>query len=190
MLASLARARRKIRQVIAGSQVPEDARHADNTLEWLLRLEPDAGEALQLASLAHDVDRALAKSKVARTDFDDYDAFKTAHARNSARILRSILTACDVAPDMIDEACRLVEAHEVGGDADSDLLKEADSISFFDVNLPFYYQREGWDETMRRALWGYRRLSARGRDIVKHIRHDDEALMRLLRDVVDEDVNW
>ena len=169
--------------------MPEDARHADNTLEWLLRLEPDAGEALQLASLAHDIDRALAESKVARTDFDDYGAFKAAHARNSARILRPILTACDVAPDTADEACRLVEAHEVGGDTGSDLLKEADSISFFDVNLPFYYQREGWAETMRRARWGYRRLSARGRDIAKHIRYEDRALMRLLREVIDEDVN-
>ncbi len=189
MLASLARARRKIRHVIAGSQVPEDARHADNTLEWLLRLRPDAGEALQLASLAHDIDRALAESKVARADFDDYDDFKTAHARNSATILRSILTACDVTPDIVDEACRLVEAHEVGGDTDSDLLKEADSISYFDVNLPFYYQREGWDETMRRAFWGYQRLGARGRDIVKHIRHEDRATMRLLREVVGEDIN-
>ena len=188
-MASTERARQRIRQVIAGSQVPEDARHADNTLEWLLRLEPDAGEALQLASLAHDIDRALSESKAARADFDDYGAFKAAHARNGARILRPILTACDVAPDTIDETCRLVEDHEAGGDTASDLLKEADSISFFDVNLPFYYRREGWTETMRRARWGYRRLGARGRDIVRHIRHEDRALMRLLREVVDEDIN-
>ena len=39
----------------------------------------------------------------------------------------------------MDEVSRLVEVHEVGGDPRSDLLKDADSISYFDVNLqPIY----------------------------------------------------
>ncbi|MDL1957887.1 MAG: DUF4202 domain-containing protein, partial [Deltaproteobacteria bacterium] len=74
-------AKQKIRLVVAGSLVPEDLRHADNTLEWLLRLAPDAGYALQLAALAHDIDRAIEETKVNRADFDDYNAFKAAHAR-------------------------------------------------------------------------------------------------------------
>ncbi len=179
-------ARQKIRAVIAGSRVPEDPRHADNTLEWLLRLEPDAGEALQLAALAHDIDRAIEAAKVGRADFDDYDAFKAAHARHGAELLRPILSACGVARDIVDEACRLVEVHEVGGDPDADLLKDADSISYFDVNLPLYYQREGRDETKRRSLWGYQRLSARARKIVENISYEEEVLTRLLREVIHE----
>ncbi len=175
------RAKQKIRAVIAGSRVPEDPRHADNTLEWLLRLDPDAGDALQLAALAHDIDRAIEEIKVKRADFDDYDAFKAAHARNGAEILRPILSACGVAGDIVDEACRLVEVHEVGGDPRSDLLKDADSISYFDVNLPLYYQREGWAESKRRSLWGYRRLSARARKIVENINSGEEAMIRVLR---------
>ena len=177
-------AKQKIRAVIAGSRVSEDPRHADNTLEWLLRLEPDAGDALQLAALAHDIDRATEEIKVKRADFDDYDAFKAAHARNGAEILRPILSACGVAPDIVDEACRLVEIHEVGGDPSSDLLKDADSISYFDVNLPLYYQREGWAETKRRSLWGYRRLSARARKIVETISYGEASLVRLLQEVI------
>ncbi len=177
-------AKEKICEVISGSRVPEDPRHADNTLEWLLRLEPDAGEALQLAALAHDIDRAIEEIKVRRTNFDDYDAFKAAHARHGAELLRPILSACGVAGDIADEACRLVTVHEVGGDADADLLKDADSISYFDVNLPLYYQREGWSETKRRSLWGYRRLSARARKIVKNIDYEEEVINRLLREVI------
>ncbi len=182
------RAKRKIRAVIADSRIPEDPRHADNTLEWLLRLEPDAGDALQLAALAHDIDRAIDGSKVRRADFDDYDAFKAAHARNGAEILRPILNACGVPGDIVDEACRLVEVHEVGGDPRSDLLKDADSISYFDVNLPLYYQREGWAETKRRSLWGYRRLSARARELVNKTCYHDETLMQLLREVIHKDI--
>lgn len=177
-------AKQKIRLVIAGSRVPEDPRHADNTLEWLLRLEPDADEALQLAALAHDIDRAIEETKTKRAHFDDYDAFKTAHARNGAKILRPILTACGVHGDVVDETCRLVASHEVGGDPRSNLLKDADSISYFDVNLPHYYRREGWAETKRRALWGYRRLSQRAKEMVKHFGYEEEALMRLLREVI------
>jgi len=184
MLTSIERAKQRIRLIIARSQVPEDSRHADNTLEWLLHLQPDADDALQLAALAHDIDRAIEKIKVRRADFDDYDAFKTAHARNGAAILRPILTACGVERHIVDEACRLVAAHEVGGDPSSDLLKDADSISYFDVNLPLYYQREGWDETKRRSHWGYRRLTPRAQEIVKHIGYEEKTLVRLLREVI------
>ncbi len=185
---NVGRAKRKIRTVIAGSRVPEDPRHADNTQEWLLRLEPDAGDALQLAALAHDIDRAIEEIKVKRADFDDYDAFKAAHARNGAEILRPILIACGVAGNIVDEACRLVKVHEVGGDPSSDLLKDADSISYFDVNLPLYHQREGWQETKRRSSWGYRRLSARAKELVDKTCYQDEMLMQLLREVIHEDI--
>ncbi len=74
----------------------------------------------------------------------------------------------------------------MGSDAGSDLLKDADSISYFDVNLPLYYQREGWTETKRRSLWGYRRLSARARKIVENINYGEEAMTRLLREVIHE----
>jgi len=77
------RARLRIAEVIAGSAIAEDPRHSRNALEWLLRLDPDADAALQLAALGHDIDRAVAERKVLRADFDDYDAFKSAHARNS-----------------------------------------------------------------------------------------------------------
>ncbi len=188
MLTNIECAKQKIRLIIAGSRVPEDPRHADNTLEWLLRLQPDAGNALQLAALAHDIDRAIEEIKVRRADFDNYAAFKAAHARNGAEILRPMLNACGVARDIVDETCRLVEVHEVGGDPSSDLLKDADSISYFDVNLPFYFQREGWAETKRRSLWGYRRLSTRARLIVDDISYGEQAMIRLLREVIHKSV--
>ena len=174
-------AKQRIREIIAGSRVPEDPRHAENTLKWLFRLEPKADPALQIAALAHDIDRAVETRKVRRADFSDYDAFKTAHARNGAAILKAILDKCGVAQSVADEACRLVALHELGGDPRSDLLKDADSISFFEVNLPLYYQREGREETMRRCSWGYRRLSVRMKKIARHITYEDEKLTHLLK---------
>ncbi len=177
-------AKQRIREIIAGSRVPEDPRHAENTLKWLFRLEPKVDQALQIAALAHDIDRAVETRKVSRADFDDYDAFKAAHARNGAAILRAILQKCGVNGSVTKEACRLVTLHEVGGDPRSDLLKDADSISYFEVNMPMYYQREGWEETRRRCSWGYRRLSVRMKKIARRLTYDDEVLIRLLKEAI------
>jgi len=90
--------------------------------------------------------------------------------------------ACAVLPGpLLRRSDRLVTLHEVGGDSRSDLLRDADCISFFDVNLPLYYQREGWDESMRSCIWGYRRLSVRLKKITKRITYEDETLTRLLK---------
>jgi len=179
---NIARAKRNIRAVISGSNVPEDSRHSENTLEWLLKLDPEADQALQIAALAHDIDRAVEPRKVRRSDYIDYDTFKAAHACNGAKILREILDKCAVTRSIADEACRLVRLHEVGGDPRSDLLKDADSISFFEVNMPLYYQREGWEETKRRCIWGYQRLSACAKKVIKNLTYQDEVLTRLLNE--------
>jgi hypothetical protein len=177
-------AKQRIRKIIARSSVPEEPLHAENTLKWLLMVEPKADPALQIAAYAHEIDRAVERRKVHRSDFKCYEAFKAAHARNGARILRKLLCKCHVADSVADETCRLVTLHEIGGDSRSDLLKDADSISFFEVNLPFYFKREGAAEARRRCSWGYRRLSLRMKKIAHGITYEDEVLTRLKRKAI------
>ena len=52
--------------------------------------------------------------------------------------------------------------------------------------MPLYHQREGRAETMRRCKWGYQRLSARMKEVVKTITHEDELIKRLLKEVICE----
>jgi hypothetical protein len=179
------RAKSRIRALIARSEVVEDPGHAENTLEWLLRMEATADEALQIAALGHDIDRAT-PDRVKREAYPDYDAFKAAHARRGARLLRGILEDCGLESTIIKEACRLVVHHETGGDSRSDLLKDVDSISFFDVNLPLYYQRESPDETRRRCVWGYQRLSGRMKKVAEGMTYEDEKLTLLLNEAIRE----
>jgi hypothetical protein len=179
----LERVRARINEVIAGSSVPEDPRHSTNTLEWLLTLEPGADEALQLAALGHDIDRAVEAGKVLRADFRDYDDFKAAHAAHSAEMLLEILQQCGVRdPALADELYRLVRVHEVGGDARSDLLVDADSLSYFDVNLPLYRERNSREETLRRCVWGYRRLSERAKVIAAQLHPPGDELAGLMEE--------
>lgn len=175
--------RRRLMARIDASPVPEDPRHAENTLAWLLRLDPRADTALRIAALAHDIERAR-PDRLRREAFEDYDTFKAAHAEAGARILREVLEECGVAPEIVEEACRLVRLHECGGDARADLLREADSLSFFEVNLPLYHAREGEAEALRRCRWGVARLSERGKRLLARRLPDDPGLARIVEEAL------
>ncbi len=180
--ASHARAAALIREVLARSPVEEDAGHAENTLHWLLRMEPSADAALRMAALGHDIERAR-EDRLQRHSFEDYDTFKAQHAELGAQIADELLQSAGVEAEVRQEVARLIRRHEVGGDPRSDLLKDADSLSYFDHNLPLYYRREGWDETLRRARWGYQRLSPRAREYYREITPDCAQLKQLLAEV-------
>lgn len=176
----------RIATVIAGSRVPEDAAHSRNTLRWLLEFAPDADAALRIAALGHDIDRAVEQRRTRREEFADFEEFKAAHARNSAEILWEMMEECGVEDGALKrEVYRLVRRHEVGGDPRSELLVDADSLSFFDSNLPFYRERNSWEETRRRCVWGYRRLSQRAAPIVASLAYPSQELRRLVAESVE-----
>ncbi len=178
--------KQKIRDIVARSTVPEDPVHSWNTLAWLLKLKPDADDALQIAALGHDIERAITERKILRTDFANYDEFKVAHARNSAEILSEIMLECGVQGCIIEDVYRLVCRHETGGDQRSDLIRDADSISFFEVNLPLYFERSSYEETKRRCIWGYKRLSAEVRPHVVTLSYCNRELTTLVKRAIEE----
>ena len=178
------RIKKIIRAIIADSRVPEDAAHAENVLKWVHIFCGNPDEAMIFAALAHDIDRADKGTKARRSDFNNYDDFKAAHAANSAEILGNILRKCGADPVMTDKACTLVRMHETGGCPEADILKNADSLSFFEVNLPYYFKREGYDETLRRCVWGYMRLYPELRQVCASFSYSDTALNLLMADMV------
>jgi hypothetical protein len=179
-------AEERIRSIISRSRVPEDPRHAESTVTWVFRLMPEADQALQLAALGHDIDRAIDSRRVQKECFHSFDEFKAAHALNGAEIVGEILLDCGVDEVVRAEVCRLVRLHETGGDDRSDVLRNADAISYFQDNLPLYFARNGWEETKRRALWGFSRLSPELRTIVAELSFESDDLNALLHEVVTE----
>jgi len=153
------RAVHMIRKIISKSKVPEDPLHAENTVALLLKLKPDTPLWLRIAALGHDIERALPDSiKTQRLNFSSYDDFKRAHAENSARILKGLLIKCGVDSHLVERVHELVRLHEFGGTRDADLLKDADSLSFFCVNLPLFMLREQEETVKKRVAWGISRL--------------------------------
>ena len=173
--------KKKIEGIIEKSLVPEDPIHAKNTLEWLLKLKPDADEPLRIAALGHDIERAIEEQKVRRKYYESYNKFKKAHALNSAKILKEIMEECNVRKELVDDVFFLVSRHEIGSDRRVDVLRDADSISFFHVNLPYYFVRNGVEETKRRCLWGYKKLPRNLQEVVTKFNYEDKELESLVK---------
>ena len=148
--------------------------------DGLLKLKPDADDALKIAALGHDIERAIEERKVRREDYKDYDEFKEAHASNSAKILAEIMKECNISKKLADDIVFLVCHHETGGTRRVDILRDADSISFFHVNLPYYFLRNGIEETKRRCLWGYKKLSKNMQEVVVKFNYNDKELESLV----------
>ncbi|RKY85039.1 hypothetical protein DRQ09_07820 [candidate division KSB1 bacterium] len=174
----------EIRTIVARSEVPEDPAHSENTKEWILKLKPDADITLQIAALGHDIERSIKERKIKRENYKDYDKFKKAHSKNSAVIMKEILSKYRVDKKIIDRVFYLVNNHEFGGDEEANLLRDADGVSFFDVNLPFYFKRNSKEETSFRILWGYRKLSDYAKSIVREFKYDGDELDLLFHKII------
>lgn len=176
----------EIEDIISRSDVHEDYVHAKSVKEWVLKFKLDADWILQLAAFAHDIERALPQRKIIRSEFSNYDDFKNAHALNSARVVQEILDKYPISRQVKDKIFSLIENHELGQSEDSDLavLKDADSLSFFEVNLPAYAGRNDESEILFRMMWGYKRLSKRARQIVKGFHYENERLNEFLNQIL------
>jgi len=179
------RIKNEILQILSQSAIPEDYEHALNVLKWVNRLKPDADFPLRIASIGHDIERALSEQKVHRMNFSSYDDFKRAHAENSAKIVDEILSTYPIAQDVIERVHYLIANHEFGkeGDVDLAILKDADSLSFFEINLPYYFHREGEKETYFRMQWGYDRMSGSAKRFLKNFSNGEDILNDFLQKV-------
>jgi hypothetical protein len=156
--------------------VRADYVHAIDTWQWLLRLDPAAGAAVQMASLLHDVER-LESEADARIEHHapDYLRFKLRHARRGGQIARDVLAACGVDEVTRERAVGLVEEHETpGADPCRALLNDADALSFFSRNSAGYADYFGPAQTRQKVAYtlGRMRPSARARLATVRVRAD------------------
>lgn len=184
---SIERVKREIDDIISTSPYPEDIFHSINTLEWVLRLNPHADTALQIAALGHDIERGVEDRCIRASSYNTFDEFKQAHALNCAEILAELMEEHGIDQELVDDVAHLVAHHEFGGDVRENLLKDADVLSFFQVSIPLYYDRRGPDITKKRCVWGYKKLSTGLRKLVREIEYLDPELFELVFDSIGSD---
>ncbi len=146
-------------------------RHAEHLLkaeEWLRRIDPNASEAMLLATLTHDMERAFPGPDSPKQDpalGPDDPIYNSAHSERSARIVSEFLHEHEAPEELVTEVARLIRVHEMGGWEDANWVQAADSLSFLEVNVDFFLNRidalnEGWTRESVRAKfdWMYNRI--------------------------------
>ena len=176
--------KKKIGEIVVRSPYPEEPFHSINTLEWLLKLYPEADRALQIAALGHDIERSVPGREIHASNYDTFDEYMQAHAQNSAEIIAEILREFGVDHEETEEIAFLVSRHETGGGERLHYLVNADVLSFFHVCLPLYFDRKGPEITRKRMVWGFKKLSPDSRGLVSEIDFPDEQLRELVRETV------
>lgn len=150
---------------LAKPLVRADYNHALDTWQWLLRLAPDAGLAVQLAALFHDIERLISEAD-ARVEHraSDYQRFKDAHAARGAELADALLAAAGVDEETRRGTARLIAVHErrpAAGDRDAEaisLLNDADALSFFSLNSVGYLDYFGSEAAREKVEFTLRRL--------------------------------
>jgi len=141
--------------------------HLQRTAYWIEQLQPNADVGLVIAALTHDMQRSeqsnplllgKEKVKILEPDFLDY------HQQRSAELIGDFLRSEDADSFLIERVKDLVRHHEVGGDADKNLLKDADSVSYFENCIDFFVETavRGWGiDTVRKKIdWMYNRIDS------------------------------
>jgi hypothetical protein len=123
------------------TKYPYNSRHLTQSLVWLDRLAPGSREAVRLATLTHDMERAFPGPDQPLPARLNDDAYYQAHSARSARIVSAWVRE-QGAPGENDALARDVEAlvlvHEFGGWPEANLVQAADSLSFLETNIDLF----------------------------------------------------
>jgi len=146
---------------------PSQIKHFVQTVHWLKVLSPEADEALLVAAIAHDIERAYRQKDVLEkktsAGFTSVEFYRP-HEERGAEIIAGFLKHQKVDDGFIERVKMLVSRHEEGGNDDQNLLKDADSVSFFETNVPLFLDKKsleiGKEKVKEKFDWMYNRITS------------------------------
>jgi len=143
--------------------------HFKRTVYWLKELKPDADEALQIAAIGHDIERAFrsegdAQMKRMKDSGMRNTEFLTYHQNKGAELMGDLLKKQGASSELIERVKMLISKHEVGGNDDQNILKDADSVSFFENNVEFFLTHHapkmGKEKVKEKFDWMFNRITS------------------------------
>jgi len=130
----------KVKQFVTDSFDKENP-HLVRTLFWIKELKPDANEELLIAAVSHDIERAFnSRAKVKKT-YNPEEEMEF-HQTEGGRIMFDFLLNNGYNATKATRVRELISKHEVGGDEEQNLLKDADSISWLEVSAPRHISKQ------------------------------------------------
>jgi hypothetical protein len=137
-------------------EIHYNADHLLQTGYWVKQLDLNASTELVVACITHDVERAFSEGRVPQGSDEeglniiwDDEIYNLWHGERSAKFTEEFLLQHSMPKDFIEKVKHIVVRHEMGGDAEQNLIQAADSISFLEINsarfiknIPKKYSKE------------------------------------------------
>ena len=126
--------------------------HHQRTAYWIAVLKLDASDALIVAGLLHDIERAFFGDwKAGSSDPEKLER----HQLQSAAIARELLSSGGFPASVVEEVETLILHHERGGTTAQHVLCDADCIAWFEekaMRKVRQYREQGRGEEVRGVL--------------------------------------
>jgi len=171
---------KKVEQFVQESS-PKSGRHAFRTVFWMKKIYPQADEAMLIAAIAHDIERAFRKDKLkgirhSKEGFLDKKHIES-HQKKSAEIIGNFLKKQGAEDNLINKVKMLVSKHEIGGSEEQNILKDADSISFFENNVDYFIEKLsveiGRKEVRDKFDWMFERITSNKAKEIARLWYED-----------------
>ncbi|MFA4818497.1 MAG: DUF4202 family protein [Patescibacteria group bacterium] len=159
-----------VKESFKHSKFGNELRHFWRTAYWLKKLDPKADEAMLIAAVAHDIERAFPISRLKWQKGDKayflQRSFSAAHGRAGAFKVGEFLQKERAPRALIKKVKMMISRHEYGGNYWQNLLKDADSISFLENQGPLFlkFHRSGSmasGDVLKKFDWMYGRITSR-----------------------------
>ncbi|HEY6759928.1 MAG TPA: hypothetical protein VI318_10570 [Baekduia sp.] len=136
-------------------EIHPHATHLVRARDWVLVVDPGAGEGLRVAALLHDVERAFPDPSSPWDPAGDWNdpGYVRWHQDRCAEYAAAWLVEQGAPAPLVQEVDRLILVHEEGGWPEADVLQAADSLSFLETLTPITvaWVRRGIDPEHARA---------------------------------------
>lgn len=164
--------KRRIENIIKESPIKEDSKHSILTYEEVMELCPNASEELKISALAHDIERAVSP-RIEQSPSELYEDYKEKHAERSAEITANLMEDVGYDQDSINKVRDYITHHEVGGSEETDILMDADSITYFRYNVNLYYERTRFEKTKEKIIFMYERSSESAKKVISKLKFNE-----------------
>lgn len=148
--------------VVAGVERPKELAHAALMSQWLLRLDPEADVAQQLAARAHH----LRRWTIPRASYPDgragYLRWRTALSKQHAEDVAEILAAVGYETPIIDRVRAIIRKQGLGSDPAVQAHEDALCLVFLETQFADLLGRLGREKTVEVVAKTVRKMSAAG----------------------------
>jgi hypothetical protein len=149
------------------SDISSSAEHLMRTGYWVSMLDSNVTDELYIACITHDIERAFPEGRVCPYDETNWSSeeYNLWHGRRSAEIVLKKMLELGVNDGEIMEVTRLIVTHEIGGDDEQNKIKDADSLSFLEIQVKKFLKKVEAGELTKENVrvkfdWMYERISS------------------------------